>query len=114
MKVKIGKNGVETELKARQMKIAKAGHSMWILRVLMDLNLQMSSKKSSAISLQFFIWEIRMIIFLKRGLCLTSDSSVLSFCFAFRGDLTVIRTSSSKGISKMESTYSAVDIKINV
>lgn len=44
-----------------------------------------------------------MIILLSLTLYRTRDSRVFSFCSAFRGDRTVTRTCSKKGITKLES-----------
>lgn len=76
---------------------------MWTMSLFKCLNLHISSKKSSAVSWQFFIWEILMTIFRNLTLKSTNDSRVLSFCSAFKGDLTVTRTSSKLGITKFES-----------
>ena len=78
-------------------------YSMHTLPLFMRVNLQISSKKSSAESWQFFICEILMVILRSLGLYLTRDSRVLSFCSAFRGDRTVTRTCSKQGITNLES-----------
>lgn len=86
-------------------------YSMWTMWLFKYLNLQISSKKSSAVSWQFFIWEILITIFLSFTLKSTSDSRVLSFCSAFKGDLTVTRTSSKLGITKFECNCNATKKK---
>ena len=78
-------------------------YSMHTLPLFMRVNLQISSKKSSAPSWQFFICEILMVILRSLTLYLTRDSRVLSFCSAFRGDRTVTRTCSKQGITNLES-----------
>ena len=44
-----------------------------------------------------------MTILRSLGLYLTSDSRVISFCSAFKGERTVIRTSSKQRIMNLES-----------
>jgi hypothetical protein len=78
-------------------------YSMDTLPQLMYANLQISSKKWSAASWQFFICEILMTILRSLALYLTRDSRVLSFCSAFRGERTVTTISSKQGITNPES-----------
>lgn len=87
-------------------------YSMQTFLLFMYLNLQISSKKSSAMSLQFFIWEILITILRSLRLYLTSESRVFSFCSAFRGDLTVIVTSSKQGIRNFESSWKRKNKKL--
>ena len=70
----------------------------------MYLNLQISSKKSSTLLWQLFISRIFITMLLRLFPYLSNDSSVVSFCSALRGDLTVITTSSRNGITNPEST----------
>lgn len=70
----------------------------------MYLNRQISSKKSSALLWQLFISRIFITMLLRLFPYFNNDSSVLIFCSAFRGDLTVITTSSRNGITNPEST----------
>ena len=80
------------------------GYSIETILRLMYLNLQISSKKSSALLWLLFIWRIFMVIFLKFLAYRNKDSRVLIFCSAFKGDLIVITSFSRQGITNLEST----------
>lgn len=79
-------------------------YSIRTLPLLICANLETSSKNSSAASWQFFICEILRTILRSIGLYLTRDSMVISFCSAFKGERTVIRTSSNEDIRNLESS----------
>jgi hypothetical protein len=85
----------------------KSLYSIWTILWFMRWNLQISSKKSSALLWLLLIRRILIAIDFITFPYFKSDSRVLIFCSAFNGDLTVITTSSRQGITNPDCTCKA-------